>query len=119
MQQEPQVISAERAGFLIGITPRHLSRLVKDGWIKKTPLGQYTDADTSRGYAAFLKDEARRGMLNTCTTELQNERAKMLQLRREQLAETLMLVAEPEAIIDPAFGVLRTAHSAAPSQVSN
>lgn len=92
-------IPAETAAKLIKVTVRHLQRLVKDGWIKKTSAGGYTVVAVVHGYIDSLKHELRRGTRSATTAELHAERAKMLKLKREQLAGKLMLVAEHEALM--------------------
>jgi hypothetical protein len=112
-------IPAGTAAKLIKITMRRLQQLVAEGWIKKTPGGQYTVVGTVHGYVDYLKDESRRRMRSTAQAELHSERAKILRLKRERLAGKLMLVAEHEAIIEESSGVYLTALSGLPAKISS
>lgn len=90
-------------------------KLAREGFISKP----YTARGVVQGLRAYDKHEDRRATKTASAEDLDSERARMLQLKREQLAGTLMLVAEHEAILDDVIGVVRTAHGAVPSQVSS
>lgn len=100
-------------------TRRWFSDLVKRGWIKQATPGKYTLREVIAGVEAYREDQGKRRHKTTSQSDLQSERAKMLRLKREHLAGTLMLVAEHEAIADEAIGIVRSALSSLPSKISN
>jgi hypothetical protein len=118
MTREPE-IPATTAAKLVKVSTRRLQQLVAEGWIKKTAAGGYTVVGTIHGYIDYLKDEARRGMRSTAEAQLQTERAKILRLKREKLARTLMLVEEHQAIMDESCGIFRIGLGALPSRLSD
>lgn len=112
-------ITAKEAVELTGFTRQWLATLVRDGFVEKDEDGRYTVRALFRGLVKFYKDEARRANKSASAEDLDAERAKMLQLKREQLAGTLMLVDEHDAIGEEAVGIFRFGLATLPSRVSN
>lgn len=78
------VISRDTAAKLLMLTPRHLSRLVSDGWIKKTDSDKFTVVGCVQGYISYLKDETRRNSQKSSQSKAAGARAREIELRIAQ-----------------------------------
>lgn len=100
MSAEAGIISRETAAKLLLITPRHLARLVADGWIKKTSDDKYTVVSCVQGYVAYLKDETRRNSKSAAASHLDQMRAREVELRIAAREKELLPLDEVVASMD-------------------
>lgn len=112
---EKRIVTAAQAAWLTGLTPRRLQQLVAEGWIKK-PDGHYTDIDTAQGYAAFLKDDNRRGSQAAGKNRANDARAREIELRIAQKEREVIRLDEVVPAIDLLLGEVRSAHDGFPAR---
>ena len=111
-------VSAERAADLLGITSRHLRRLVADGWIKKDAKGKFTDLATVRGYVAYLQDEARRTSKSAAASKKDDAKTREIEQRIAIRDRTLVSTEEAIAFVDAVVGGLKSDFSGLAMRVS-
>lgn len=110
MSTETGVITRETAAKLLMLTPRHIARLVADGWIKKSADDRYTVVGCVQGYIGYLKDESRRNSQATAQSEAQKARAREIDLRIAQRERELIPLTEAMAAMDDVAAVVRAEH---------
>lgn len=115
MSEQVVTIPAETAARLIKVDVRHLQRLVKDGWIKKTADGKYTVIGTVHGFIDYKNDETRRNSSASSGSLAQQARAKEIELRIAQRQGELMEATEAFAVLDEIVGVFRNAVEGIPA----
>ena len=105
-------ISIELAARLIMISPRHLQRLVKDGWVS-TP---YTTVGVVQGYVKSLKDENRRNTATASRNRLDEIRAEHAALKLSILKGDTITVVEAMDAVDQIFGIMKAEILGLPKQ---
>lgn len=100
-------IAAHVAAKLIMVTERHLSRLVKDGWIKKSADGKYTLIGVVQGYILSLRDEKSRNSQKSAQSKTQDARSREIEQRMAMKDRRLVAMEEVFAVNDEAWGKAR------------
>lgn len=118
MTDEPNVVGAETAAKLILVTPRHLARLVADGWIERAAPGRYHLIKVVHGYIKYLKDEGRRTSKSASESRLKDMRAQEVEMRvAQKRGELVSLDAATEAF-DRMTGEYLQSLSSLPARVT-
>ena len=114
------VVSAETAAKLLMVTPRYLSLLVKQGWIKKTPDDKYTIVAAVQGYITSLKDTTRRNSSKAASTTLADRRAELVSVQVEERTGDLKreAIAEAMAAVDGVIGGMKADLYSVPARVT-
>lgn len=118
MDLTEQVPLAEMAE-LLGISAERIRQLAKLGYIAQTVRGKVPLGAAVRGYIKSLRDDIKRNSGTESAARLQDERARMLALKREQLEGSLIPLEEHIAIGDATIGALRTNLATLPSRLSS
>ena len=101
---EDTPVTVEFAARLLGMTPRHLQRLSKLGFIRKP----YTLGSTVAGYVKWRDDCDTRGTASAARVRIENAKARMAELRAEKLADQLISIDDAVMLVDSIAGVLRS-----------
>lgn len=117
MSADAGVISRETAAKLLMLTPRHIARLVSDGWIKKSVDDRYTVVGCVQGYINYLKDETRRNSQRSAVTEKDAARTREIELRIAMRERTLVGVDEAGAVVDAVIGAMRAEVDGLPARM--
>lgn len=106
MSDQGGFIKAETAAKLLMITQRHLTRLVADGWIKKTD-GKFTVVGTVQGFIHYKNDENRRNSQKSASSKAADARAREIELRIARQERQLIPLEEAVASMNFAVGAMR------------
>lgn len=117
MSTETGVITRETAAKLLMLTPRHIARLVADGWIKKSADDRYTVVGCVQGYIGYLKDESRRNSQRSAVTEKDAARTREIELRIAMRERTLVGVDEAQVVCDAVIGAVRAEVDGLPARM--
>jgi hypothetical protein len=58
LEKIEQMIPIGKLSEMLGVSPQHIGRLVRAGWLVRTARGQYPAIANIRGYLAYLRDGA-------------------------------------------------------------
>ena len=100
-------ITLETAAKLIKVTPRHLTRLVADGWIPRAGHGRYTVVGVVHGYIAYRDDLEQRRSAAASDTDLRAVRRREIEQRMAIRDRDLIDIVEHDAVFDEAIGMLK------------
>lgn len=104
MSADATKITVETAAKLLMITPRHLQRLAKEGWVPKP----YTVVGVVQGYIQWRDDSDKRGTATAAKARADDMKTKLLELRLGRESKKLMEVEEVEATFMMVFGMLKS-----------
>lgn len=109
MAQPDGSISAVSLAQLLMLTPRHLSRLVGEGWIQKSATGRYSLVSGVQGYVRYLRDETRRNSKSGAVQKREDAKTREIEQRIAQRDRKLIAVEECFAVVDKVIGTFRAA----------
>lgn len=107
MSEQAGTVKAEMLAKFLMISPRHLQRLVADGWVQKDPSDRYTVVGGVQGYIRYLKDENRRGSQAAGKNRTADARAREIELRIQKAERTVIPFDEAVASMNFAMGAMR------------
>lgn len=114
--QDDGYISVENAAKLVLLTPRHLSRLVQDGWIKKTAGGHYSLVGVVQGRIRQLEHKLKEGSKSAAQNTASLARAKEIEIKIAERQRKLIKVTEATEVIDAIAARVRIAFEGLPAQ---
>lgn len=111
-------ISAEMAAKLLMITPRHLRRLVADGWIAKSESDRYTLIGAVQGRIKQLEAKIKEGAASAHLNATNKARAREIELRIAMKERELIRLTEALSIVDALSGMFRATLEGLPARLT-
>ncbi|CCF19152.1 protein of unknown function [Pseudorhizobium banfieldiae] len=112
------VMSTQGMAAVLGVTPRWLQSLVKDGTIPSLGRGRFDPTAVFQAYAAFLKEGVTKKTGNESLDELRKEKALTERLNRERKDRTLIELDEALGVIDEVTGMFVASLNGLPAQIT-
>lgn len=112
------VLSTKDMAEVLGITPRRLQILVKEGTVPSLGRGKFPLGEVVQAYATFLKEGAERKTGTASLDRLREEKALDIQLTRQRKDRQLISIDEAIGVIDEVVGIFVASLSGLPAQIT-
>ncbi|KAB1068808.1 hypothetical protein [Methylobacterium planeticum] len=116
-QPSRSVVSRDVAARLIMVSPKHLDRLVREGWIRKAARAQFEVVDVVQGYIRSLTSSVERHQPTAESNRVRDARATEIELRIAQRDRQLISIEEHEEVLDEVLSVTQEAAAGLPARL--
>ena len=114
-QNSAGLITVAKAAALLMISDQWVRDLGKKGYVPKAVGGMIPLVAAVQGYIRWLKDEERRTSKTAAASQVQQERALEIRMRREREAATLIEMRTVETIFADVLGAFRSELAGVPA----
>jgi hypothetical protein len=101
---QPQTLTADQAGQLLGRSRQWVFNLVKDGHIEKQAKGKYTLVAVIRGAMAYYEDQLKKTSKTAISSRATDARAREIELRIEEKTRGLVPRDDANLALDLVVG---------------
>jgi hypothetical protein len=114
-QNSAGLITVAKAAALLMVSDQWVRDLGKKGYIPKPVGGMVPLVAAVQGYIRWLKDEERRTSKSAAASQVQQERALEIRMRREREAGNLIEMCTVETIFADVWGAFRSELAGVPA----
>lgn len=115
---EQQELSTQCMAAVLGLTPRRLQIMVKEGVVPSLGRGRFRLCDVVQAYAGFLKEGADRRAGSDSLDRVREERALEIQMNRLRKDRELISLAEAVSVVDQITGLFVASLNSLPAQIT-
>lgn len=115
---EQQELSTQSMAAVLGLTPRRLQIMVKEGIVPSLGRGRFRLCDVVQAYAGFLKEGADRKAGSDSLDRVREERALEIQMNRLRKDRELISLPEAVSVVDQITGLFVASLNSLPAQIT-
>lgn len=109
----------EEAADLLGVSPPWIARLVREGYIEKSPRGTFTREGVLAGYSRWMKDDARRVTRSAEEAQWRGAKARKVEMETAVLDERVVETAEAFGVVEEIIATFRDELATLPAAIAD
>lgn len=113
-----QAVDVNTLAQLIGVTPRQIQIVAKEGYYEAERRGQWPLVASVRGYVRYLHDQVAGARKNTHENRLRDARAKEVEVRTARLDRTVIDLSEAHDVYDEIAGAYLASLEGLPARLT-
>ncbi|ORE90534.1 hypothetical protein ATO13_22551 [Stappia sp. 22II-S9-Z10] len=113
-----QAVDVNTLAQLIGVTPRQIQIVAKEGYYAAERRGQWPLVASVRGYVRYLHDQIAGAQKSTHENRLRDAKAKEIEVRTARVDRTVIDLAEAQEIFDEITGAYLASLEGLPARLT-